>query len=181
MHVRARLFEFARKNRPKNAQLLRLKPQGFQTAAHSKHSAETPLRHTKNSRYCSQTKHKCRMEPAATVTREIVSSRMSPVHGFQRSFPPVRSEGSGAMAVSNVGAYSCVSTPQEPPNSRTRTSPDPAFTSEATPSCCYEFSSSSPPVGEFVVIDGPLPAGVQPLCDFNSSSSSSSAPAVRVR
>ena len=29
------------------------------------------------------------------------------------------------------------------------------------------------------MIDGPLPAGVQPLCDFNSSSSSSSAPAVQ--
>ena len=25
---------------------------------------------------------------------------------------------------------------------------------------------------EFVVIDGPLPAGIQPLCAFNSSSSS---------
>eukprot|EP00904_Undaria_pinnatifida_P009413 jgi/Undpi1/5601/HiC_scaffold_2.g00877.m1 len=83
------------------------------------------------------------------------------------------SEGSGAMAVSNVGAYSCASTPQEPPNSRTKTSPDPEFTSEATPSCCYGFSSSSLPAGEeFIVIDGPLPAGVQPLCDFNSSSSS---------
>ena len=78
------------------------------------------------------------------VTRGIVSSRMSPVHGFQGSFPPVMSEGLGAMAVSNVGAYSCASTPQEPPNSRTITSPDPAFTSEATPSCCYDFSSSSP-------------------------------------
>ena len=74
-------------------------------------------------------------------------------------------------------ASSCASTPQEPPNSRTRASPDPEFTSEATPSCCYDFSSSSPPAGEdFVVIDGPLPAGVQPLCDFNSSSSSSPPP-----
>ena len=42
------------------------------------------------------------------------------------------------------------------------------------------FWVSSPPASEeFVVIDGPLPAGVQPLCDFNSSSSSSSAPAVQ--
>ena len=46
------------------------------------------------------------MEPAATVAREIVSSRMSPVHGFQGSVPPVVSEGSGAIAVNNVGAYS---------------------------------------------------------------------------
>ena len=102
----------------------------------SKRSTQTPLQHTKNSRYCSHTKQNRRMEPAATVAREIVSSRMSLVHGFQGSFSPVVSEGSGAMAVSNVGAYSCASTPQEPPNSRTRTSPDPAFTSEATPSCC---------------------------------------------
>ena len=79
----------------------------------SKHSTQTPQRHTKKSRYCSQTKLKRRMEPAATVT------------------------------------------------------------SEATPSCCHDFSLSSPPAGEeFVVIDGPLPAGVQPLFDFNSSSSS---------
>ena len=32
LHVRARLFEFARKNRTKNALLLRWKPQVFQTA-----------------------------------------------------------------------------------------------------------------------------------------------------
>ena len=127
LHVRVRLFEFARKNRTKNAQLLRWKPQVFQIlnkiliAAHSKHSTQIPRRHTKKSRYCSQTKNKRRMEPAATVT------------------------------------------------------------SEATPSCCYDFSSSSPPAGEeFVVIDGPLPAGLQPLFDFNSSSSSSSsAPAAQ--
>ena len=86
-------------------------------------------------------------EACRHVTRGIVSSRMSPVHRFQGSFPLVMSEGLGAMAVSNVGAYSCASTPQARPNTRTRTSPDPPFTSEATPSCCYEFSSSSPLAG----------------------------------
>ena len=52
---------------------------------------------------------------------------------------------------------------------------EPAATvmSGATPSCCYDFSSSSPPAGEeYVVFDGSLPAGVQPLFDFNRSSSS---------
>ena len=81
------------------------------------------------------------------VTRGIVSSRMSPVHEFQGSFPPVMSEGLGAMAVSNVGAYSCASTPRARPSTTTRTSPDPPFTSEATASCCYNFSSSSPLAG----------------------------------
>ena len=38
------------------------------------------------------------MEPATTVAREIVSSRMSLVHGFQGYILPVMSEGSGAMA-----------------------------------------------------------------------------------
>ena len=40
------------------------------------------------------------------------------------------------------------------------------------------FWVSSPPASEeFVVIDGPLPAGVQPLCNFHYSSSSSSSAA----
>ena len=43
----------------------------------SKRSTQTPLQHTKNSRYCSHTKQNRRMEPAATVAREIVSSRMT--------------------------------------------------------------------------------------------------------
>ena len=85
------------------------------------------------------------------------------------------SEGSGAKAVRNVSDHSWASAPQEPPNSSTRTS-DPAFTAEATPSCCHDPWPSSPPAGEeFIVIDGPLPAGVQPLCDLNSSSSSAPA------
>ena len=87
---------------------------GISNSSTHQHSTQTPQRHTKKSRYCSQTKLKRRMEPAATVT------------------------------------------------------------SEATPSCCHDFSLSSPPAGEeFVVIDGPLPAGVQPLFDFNRSSSGS--------
>ena len=145
MHVRAGYSNLHVKTETKTHSFCVGNPRYFkQQHTASKHSTQTPLRHTKNSRYCSQTKQKRRMDPAATMAREIVCSGMSPVHGFQGSFSPVMSEGSGAMAVSNVGAYSCASTPQEPPNSRTITSPDPAFTSEATPSCCYDFSSSSP-------------------------------------
>ena len=44
LHVRARLFEFARKNRTKNAQLLRWKPQVFPTAARSKPSTQRSTR-----------------------------------------------------------------------------------------------------------------------------------------
>ena len=91
-----------------------LETPGISNSSKQQHSTQTPQRHTKKSPYCSQTKLKRRMEPAATVTPE------------------------------------------------------------ATPSCCHDFSLSLPPAGEeFVVIDGPLPAGVQPLFDFNSSSSSS--------
>ena len=83
--------------------MYRVRAQQTQHAAHRHHYGI----HTTNPRYSNRTKQKRRMEPATTVAREIVSSRMNPLHVFQGFVPPVMSDGSGAMAVSNVGAYSC--------------------------------------------------------------------------
>ena len=76
----------------------------------------------------------------AALARENVSSGSSPVHGFQVSFPSVASEVSGAVAVYATWVLTAArQRPEEPPNSRARTSPDPALTPEATPSCCFDF------------------------------------------
>ena len=65
-------------------------------------------RRNTGARKCRETVLKVGRKPTA-VAREIVSSTTSPVHRFQGYFLPDMNERLRAMAVRDVGAYSCTS------------------------------------------------------------------------
>ena len=115
------------------------------------------------------------MEPATTVTREIVSNRMSPVHVL--SVPPVMSAGlspAGVQPLSDLnGGSSSSSSP--PPMQTDFTVVDGPSPADGLGSSPADGLRSFPPVLSGMS-EGPLPAGVQPLC---SSSSNSSPPPIQ--